>query len=127
MRRLWSSALGVIAVLAILVGVNMFADPAAVWAEFRKCVLGIDTSCGGYYVMRGPPRWNLDAAVVKDIGVWKERIGASLNITFTNVVNHVIMSNPTLTITSSTTFGRITSQNSNSTPRNMEFGLRIHF
>jgi len=108
-------------------GVNMFADPAAVWAEFRKCVLGIDTSCGGYYVMRGPPRWNLDAAVVKDIGVWKERIGASLNITFTNVVNHVIMSNPTLTITSSTTFGRITSQNSNSTPRNMEFGLRIHF
>ena len=35
------------------------------------------------------------------------------------------MSNPTLTVTSPTTFGRITSQAN--TPRQLEFGLRIHF
>jgi len=35
-----------------LTGINMFADPSAVIAEFRLCVLGIDTSCGGYGYMR---------------------------------------------------------------------------
>src|SRR5262249_14139839 len=48
-------------------GVNIFEDPSAVLGQFRKCVLGYDTSCGGYYVLRGLPRWNLDAAVGKDI------------------------------------------------------------
>jgi hypothetical protein len=105
--------------------VNMFSDPAAVLGQFRKCVLGIDTSCGGYYVLRGLPRWNLDAAVAKDIS-WREgRLGATLQFQFTNVLNHAVMANPALSITSPTTFGRITGQAN--TPRNMEFGLRIHF
>ena len=41
----------------------MFADPAAILAEFRKCILGFDTNCGGY-ALRGLPRWNLDLAVI---------------------------------------------------------------
>jgi hypothetical protein len=36
-----------------------------------------------------------------------------------------VFSNPTLSLTSPTTFGRITTQAN--TPRNLEFGLRIHF
>src|SRR5262249_44094755 len=36
-------------------GVNMFADPAAVLAEFRKCILGYDANCGGF-ALRGLPR-----------------------------------------------------------------------
>src|SRR5262249_29628505 len=43
-------------------GVNYFADPDAALASFRKCVLGFDTSCGGFENFRGMPRWNLDAA-----------------------------------------------------------------
>jgi len=107
-------------------GVNMFSNPAAVYSEFRPCVLGIDTSCGGYYNLRGLPRWNLDATVSKDIGLVRERVGATLIFQFTNVMNHVVFSGPSsLSLTSPTTFGRITGQAN--TPRQMEFGLRIHF
>jgi len=57
---------------------------------------------------------------------WREgRLGATLQFQFTNVLNHAVMANPALSITSPTTFGRITGQAN--TPRNMEFGLRIHF
>ncbi len=107
-------------------GVNMFADPSAVVKQFRKCILGIDTSCGGYYVLRGLPRWNLDAAIAKDISILNEgRLGATLSFQITNIMNHVVMGNPSLSITSPTSFGRITGQTG--TPRNMEFGLRVHF
>jgi hypothetical protein len=112
-------------------GVNMFSDPAAVFAEFRRCILGIDTSCGGYGNLRGLPTWNLDATVAKDVGVWKEgRVGATVSFAFTNVLNHFQPANPSgtaLSLTSPTQFGRITSANPNNTPRNLEFGLRIHF
>jgi hypothetical protein len=108
-------------------GLNLFADPATVYAQFRRCVLGIDTSCGGWGNIRGLPSFNLDATVGKDVGIWKEgRIGASLVFAFTNILNHFQPSNPSsLSLTSPTTFGRITTQGN--TPRNLEFGLRIHF
>jgi hypothetical protein len=105
-------------------GVNMFADPAAVLAQFRKCILGYDGNCESY-PLRSVPRWNLDLGVHKTIAVWKEGMGADFSFQFTNVLNHVVMSNPTLTITTPSTFGRMTSQTN--TPRNMEFGLRLHF
>jgi hypothetical protein len=105
---------------------NQFSNPAAVYAEFRRCVLGIDTSCGGYGNIRGLPTFNLDATVGKDIGVWKEgRVGANLVFAFTNVLNHFQPGAASLSLTSPTLFGRITTQGN--TPRNMEFGLRIHF
>lgn len=107
-------------------GVNLYSNPAAVLAEFRKCIVGIDTSCGGYGNLRGLPTFNLDAQALKDIAVWKDgKAGATLSFQITNVLNHMQPSNPTLTLTSPTTFGRITGQSN--TPRNMEFGLRIHF
>jgi len=106
-------------------GVNMFSDPAAIYAQFRPCILGIDTSCGGDANLRGSPRWNLDATLAKTFGIVGERVGATLSFMFTNVLNHNVMGNPTLNLTSPTTFGRITTQSN--TPRNLEFGLRIHF
>jgi hypothetical protein len=109
-----------------LYGLNMFANPAAVYGEFRPCVLGLDTSCGGGAGnIRGLPTWNLDAQIVKDLGLYKERVGAQFFFTFTNVLNHFQPSNGSLNLTSPTSFGQITSQ-ANS-PRSMEFGLRIHF
>jgi hypothetical protein len=106
-------------------GMNMFANPAQVLSEFRPCILGLDTSCGGYGGnLRGLKSWNLDASVVKDIGLIKEQVGATLFFQFTNVLNHMQPGSPSLNITSPTTFGTITSAGS---PRNIEFGLRIHF
>jgi len=103
----------------------MFDSPSTVISQFRPCVLGYDTSCGGYYNIRGLPTWNLDAQLSKDIGIHKESVGATLYIAFTNVVNHFQPSNPSLSITSPTSFGQITGQAN--TPRNMEFGIRAHF
>jgi hypothetical protein len=108
-------------------GLNMFKDPSAVYSEFRRCVLGVDTSCGGTGNLRGLSTWNLDASVAKDVGIWKEgRVGATLSFAFTNIMNHFQPGNPSsLSLTAPTTFGRITTQSN--TPRNLEFGLRIHF
>jgi hypothetical protein len=123
-------------------GVNMFNNPELVYNEFRRCILGYDTSCGGNGNIRAMPTWNLDATVLKDIGVWKEgRVGATLSFQISNVLNHAQLgsaspsattpnpvlgpSTSNLTLTTPSQFGRITVQAN--TPRNMEFGLRIHF
>jgi hypothetical protein len=107
-------------------GVNQFADPASVIAQFRRCVLGFDTSCGGYGNIRTLPTYILDAGVLKTIGIWQEgRVGATLSFQFTNVLNHMQPGNPSFSLTTPTQFGRITTQAN--TPRNMEFGLRIFF
>src|SRR5262249_49775532 len=101
-------------------GVNLFADPAKSYSELRRRVLAYDTSCGGYYSLRGLPRWNMDAAVAKDINFWREGVGATFSFQFTNVLNHAALSNPSsLTLTTPAQFGRITGQTN--TPRNMEF------
>ena len=106
--------------------INMFSNPAAVLAELRPCVLGMDTNCGGYGNLRGLRTFNLDASVLKNIGVWKEgKVGATLSFQFTNVLNHMQPSTGALSLSSPATFGRITGQSN--TPRQMEFGLRLHF
>ena len=67
-----------------------------------------------------------DAAVIKEINVHKEGVGVQLHFDITNVLNHFQASNPSsLSITSPTSFGTITGQAN--TPRNMEFGIRVHF
>ena len=108
-------------------GLSVFSDPSAVAGNLRRCILGYDTTCsGGYGSMRGFPTWNLDASIVKEIGAWKDgRVGATLTFQFTNILNHFQPSNASPSLTSLTTFGRVTGQSN--TPRNLEMGLRIHF
>jgi hypothetical protein len=108
-----------------LYGINQFSNPAQIYSEFRPCVLGLDTSCSKYDGPRGLPTWNLDVSVVKDIGIYRERVGATFFFTFANVLNHFQPGNGGLSLTTPTSFGQITSQANN--PRSMEFGLRIHF
>jgi len=112
-------------------GVNMFSNPSQVFAEFRSCILGVDTNCGSGGIIRGLATWNLDATVSKDLGIWKERVGATLLFQFTNVLNHVQLADPSLSLGSPQTWGVLGSANPNggqsNTPRQMEFGLRIHF
>jgi hypothetical protein len=105
---------------------NLFANPGQVYSELRPCVLGLDTSCGGGAGnLRGLPTWNLDTQVVKDLGIYKERVGAQLFFTFTNITNHFQPGTPSLSLTTPTSFGQITRQ-ANS-PRSIEFGVRLHF
>jgi hypothetical protein len=104
---------------------SAFANPGTVYGEFRPCVLGLDSSCGGAGNLRGLPTWNLDATVVKELGLYKERVSATLFFEFTNVLNHFQPSGPSLSLTTPTSFGQITGQSNN--PRSMEFGLRIRF
>jgi hypothetical protein len=122
-------------------GINLFADPNAAYALFRRPILGLDTTGGGAGVIRGLTSWSLDATVSKDIRL-AERFGATIIIQVTNVLNHFQPENPTMNIDSPQTFGVITDQSTNGSlsgiggtargvpainPRQMEFGLRLHF
>jgi hypothetical protein len=117
-------------------GVNMFANPVQVYNEFRPCIVGYDTSCGSNGNLRGPGFWNLDATVSKDIGVWKEgRVGATLIFQFVNLLNHTDFAAPYLNTADPADFGNMSSNNAATYgggavsyhPRQVEFGLRVHF
>ena len=111
-------------------GINMFADPSAVFNMFRRCILGVDTSCGGTGNLRGLNRWNVDATLAKDIKV-TERVGVQLTMQFTNVFNHFQPGDSrdgsanNLRLNQPTNFGKITTAVFD--PRQVEWGLRIHF
>jgi hypothetical protein len=121
-------------------GMNMFANPCAVYNEFRPPILGIDTNENGAGTIRGFPTWNLDLTVTKDIR-GTERFGAQLIFQFVNVLNHFQPANPggaagsaltssSISVSNPTTFGVITNQAASANgalSRWMEFGLRIHF
>lgn len=106
-------------------GINLFADPNAVYNSFRYR-LPTDTNSGGGGVLRNLPGWNLDMTVTKDV-TFRERYGFMLIFQSTNVLNHVVMGVPNLALGNPTTFGVITSSASSYSPRQMEFGLRVHF
>jgi hypothetical protein len=105
-------------------GINMFSNPGAIYSEFRRLILGVDTTGGGAGVVRGFPTWNLDTTLSKDI-LAGEHFGATMLFQFTNLLNHFQPSNPTLDIDSPQTWGVVSGQAN--TPRQIEFGLRLHF
>ena len=105
-------------------GINLFADPAAVFAQFRPLILGLDTSAGGAGPLRGLSTWNVDTTASKDFHI-AEKVGATLILQANNVFNHFQPGNPSLNIDSPQTWGVISSQAN--TPREMQFGLRVHF
>jgi hypothetical protein len=104
--------------------INMFANPAAVYSQFRAPLVGLDSQTGGAGILRGLPTWNLDMSVTKEFRI-TERVNTKFISTFTNVLNHNQLNNPTLNLTSPQTFGVIFGQAN--TPRQMEFGLRVGF
>jgi hypothetical protein len=106
------------------VGINMFKDPAAVYNGFRRLLLGEDHNGGGFGRLRGLPTWNLDLSIAKKFQ-FTERVGMMFLAQFANVLNKFQPSNPTLTLDNPAAFGNITTQAN--TPRQIEFGLRVHF
>jgi len=106
-------------------GVNLFANPCAVYNSLRYA-LPTDTNSGGGGVIRNLPAWNLDMTVTKDLTI-RERFGMMLIFQSTNVLNHVILGAPNFSLGSPRTFGVITASATSYNPRQMEFGLRFHF
>jgi hypothetical protein len=110
-------------------GLNIFANPAAIYAEFRPPVLGLDNNMNGAGPIRGLPTWNLDASLSKDFRA-TERIAATLSFQFLNVLNHFQAANPSMNIDSPQTWGVVTAQATTANgaqSRSMEFGLRLRF
>jgi hypothetical protein len=107
--------------------VNYFSTPAAVWAQVRAPILGIDTKNPGQGPITGMPYWNMDGQIKKDV-----RIAESATFEFsfiaTNMLNHRQFNdaeNGTLCLCNPSAFGVLNSQANN--PRQMEFGGRITF
>lgn len=105
-------------------GLNGFTDPSVLYNNFRRCILGIDSSCGGINNLRGLTNWNMDATIGKEIKI-TERVGFTLTVQFTNVLNHFQATDQGMSLTSPQTFGAITG--AVFAPRQVEFGGRIHF
>jgi Carboxypeptidase regulatory-like domain len=106
------------------VGINAFSDPAAVYNGFRRLILGLDHNGGGTGILRGLPTWNLDLSIAKKF-TFTERIGMTFLAQFANVLNKFQPDNPSMTLDNPASFGNITTQAN--TPRQIEFGLRVHF
>ncbi len=105
-------------------GINMFENPDAVYAQFRRLLLGLDHRGGGAGILRGLPTWNLDMSVSKDLK-FTERVGMTFLAQFANVFNKFQPGAPAMNLNSPQTFGYISTQDN--TPRQIEFGLRVHF
>jgi hypothetical protein len=106
---------------------NLFPNGTAAASQFRPPLVGLDNQTGGAGILRGLPTWNLDVSVGKEFRI-TERLNTKFIATFTNVLNHNQLNNPSvanLNISSPSTFGAISGQAN--TPRQMEFGIRFGF
>jgi hypothetical protein len=104
--------------------VNMFANPAAVFACARNPILGLDGGAGGAGVLRGMPFWNVDFQVKKNIQI-NERFSAEFQSIFTNVFNHDQLADPVLNLGQPLSWGVESTQVN--TPRSIELGIRFRF
>lgn len=113
-------------------GLNLFADPAAVFANLRPFLLSQDkrSSRGS---IRGLGFWNLDASVGKSTSI-TERVNVTFTADFFNLFNHTVFNDPVLSLLTPASFGVISSQLTGNAargdfagPRRIQFGLRFEF
>jgi hypothetical protein len=104
-------------------GLNIFANPQAVLADFRPIQVSTDGRSGSG-VLRGFPYWNVDLSLAKRTAV-TENIAVLFSADFLNAFNHVVFNDPTLSMQDPASFGVVSSQASN--PRAIQFGLRLEF
>jgi hypothetical protein len=103
---------------------NLYADPTAVFNDFRAPILGLDGRAGGYGPTRGLPYWNMDLSIRKNIR-FTERFGLEFQFLCLNTLNHVVFNDPSQSLGDFGNWGVLSSQRN--TPRQMEFGLRFKF
>lgn len=104
-------------------GLNLFADPEAVFNNFRRALISQDRR-DGRGVLRGQARWNMDLSLGKRTMI-TETVAVRFSFDFANVFNHVEFEDPDLTLQNPSTFGVLRSQFNQ--PRFIQFGLRFEF
>jgi hypothetical protein len=112
-------------------GPSLYQNPAAVYNCYRNAILGIDNGHnGGVGNMRGMPFWNVDFSIKKNIRI-TERVSTEFGAVFTNVFNHVQLTDPYNALTDTTDFGALgfngAGAGSTNTARKIELGMRVRF
>jgi hypothetical protein len=105
-------------------GLNLFADPAAVFGAFRPAMVSLDTTSGGGGQLRGLPRWNLDIAISRKFQI-SERWSTTFNGQLFNAFNVVQFADPSVSLQSPQAFGVLGTQVNS--PRIIQLGLRVDF
>jgi hypothetical protein len=105
-------------------GLNLFANPLAVFNSFRPAMVSLDTTSGGGGQLRGLPRWNIDLSVARKFRI-NERWSTSFNAQFFNLFNVVQFADPSVSLQSPQAFGVLGTQLNS--PRIIQLGLRIDF
>ena len=105
---------------------TIYSNPTAVFNNMRPLILGLDSRSGGFGFLKGLPYWNVNLGIKKGIKI-TERLNAEASINFENVFNHNQFLDPVLDGCNacSSGFGQLTTEGS--TPRTMEFGIRVSF
>jgi hypothetical protein len=104
-------------------GLNVFANPEAVYKSFRRIRISEDTN-QQRGAIRGLSRRNIDVSIGKETRV-TERIGTRFSADFTNVFNWVEYDDPSLNLTDPAGFGVLTSQINR--PRFIQLGFRVEW
>jgi carboxypeptidase family protein len=105
-------------------GLNLFANPLAVFNSFRPAMVGIDTTSGGGGQLRGLSRWNLDLALSRKFK-FTERWSTTFSAQLFNVFNTVQFADPSVSLQSPQSFGVLGSQLN--VPRIVQLGLHLDF
>jgi hypothetical protein len=104
-------------------GLNLFADPAALYSSFRPILVSQDTTSAGG-ILRGMHHWNLDLSIARKFK-FTERVSTTCTAQFFNIFNHVMFTDPPASLQAPTTFGVISGQLNS--PRAIGLGLHFDF
>jgi hypothetical protein len=104
--------------------INVFSNPVAVWNTVRPPILGVDEKDGGAGPIQGLPYWNMDISIRKTLKIW-EKTNLEFSAVSTNVFNHLVFSNGSMTLSSGANWGEVTGQ-ANS-PRQIQMAVRASF
>jgi len=112
-------------------GVNLFANPTAVYNSYRPALLGLDTNAYDLGPYHGQHRWNLDLTIAKQTRI-TERVGATFYAQMLNAFNHMefgdpggFSGGPSMFLQDPANFGIMNAQYNS--PRQIELGVRINF
>ena len=104
---------------------SLYQNPGAIYNCFRNPVLGIDNGHnGGVGNYRGQKFWNVDFSIKKNV-MFTERVSMDFGATFTNIFNHVQLTDPYNVLGDTGDFGALEGQANN--PRHIELGMRVRF
>jgi hypothetical protein len=111
-------------------GLNLFANPAAIAADFRAVNISTDGRDGTGNPVRGLGLWNLDSRLGK-VTSFHERFKIEFSADFFNIFNHVNFFQPGLNLQNPSSFGVISQElipaDRTQGSRWIQLGLRASF